>query len=871
MSNASKSQAAGALRLYQPFLWLYPAEFRDEYRRELCLAFLDSWREEHTFARLFYVWLHAIFGIFIQAPREHYHMIIHDLRYALRILRKDLSVTAAAILILALGIGSTTLVFSLANGLLLRPLPYPQPERLIAVAESSPKDPNETTQISFPNYFDIRARARLLDDIGVYASAQWPIRGEGSAERVPGASVSDGIFRVMGLDPLLGRAISREDDLPNGPKVVVISEELWQRRYGRDPHILGKTIQIDEDRSTIIGVMPAGFHFPDRAEFWIPLHMDPAKAARTDYFLRAVARLKPGVSIEQATSEIESLLEQIHRENPAINNNWIAHAIPIRDFVAGSYRKAVITLLVAVALLLLIACANVCNLLLVKASSRVREIAVRTALGATRRRLLRQLITESLLLGLAGGALGVVLAYAGIPALLSLIPVNLPLWMNFSPDSRVLFFAVAVSLLTTLAFGIIPAFGSFHADLTDSLKEGGRGGTSGARSKFVRHALVIGEVALSVILLAGAGLMIRSFLALRTQDLGFHPENVLSTSLDWPETRYHDGPPARALLARLTAEVSSLPGVLSTSFSSGAPLDDGWGRLFSIEGHPVDLKDMTFINHIVVTPNYFHTLEVPLLQGYDFTETDFDTPHIVIVSETFAKKNWPNESPLGKRLRFGPPKNNEPWYTVVGVVADAKHGAYKGDDRPSVYLPYSSDITPNVLLVRTAGDPLQLQQSLRSRIVTLDPDIVVSRVFSLEQIITRAGWQDRFLTVLFTAFAALALLLAAVGLYATISYTVSLSTHEIGIRMALGASASRVRAKILGQGMTLAAVGLAIGLAVAFALARLLQTQLYHISPSDPLTYTAVPVVLIAVAALAAFLPTRRATQVDPVIALRHE
>jgi len=329
---------AGILRLYQPFLWLYPAEFRDEYGRELCLSFVDRWREERSITGLLLVWLQAILGIFYQAPREHYHMIIHDIRYALRILRKDLSVTAAAILILALGIGSTTLVFSLANGLLLRPLPYPQPERIIAVTESSPKDPNETTQISFPNYFDIRARTRLLDDIGVYASAQWPIRGEGTAERVSGASVSDGVFRVLGLDPLLGRTISREDDVPNGPKVVVISEELWQRRYGRDPRILGRSIQIDDARSTIIGVMPAGFHFPDRADFWLPLQMDPTKAARTDYFLHAIARLKPGVSIQQATGELESILEQIHRENPGVNNNWQAHAIPIRDFVAGSYR-----------------------------------------------------------------------------------------------------------------------------------------------------------------------------------------------------------------------------------------------------------------------------------------------------------------------------------------------------------------------------------------------------------------------------------------------------------------------------------------------------------------------------------------------------
>jgi putative ABC transport system permease protein len=870
MSRAAKSQA-GVLRLYQPFLWLYPAEFRDEYRRELCLAFVDRWREEHSLAGSLLVWLHAIFGIFYQAPREHYHMIIHDLRYAFRILRKDFSVTAAAILILALGIGSTTLVFSLVNGLLLRPLPYPQPERIIAVTESSPKDPNETTQISFPNYFDIRNRTRLLEDIGVYDNNQSAVRGEGSAERIPSAVVSDGVFRVLGVEPLLGRAISLEDDTPDGPKVVLLSEDLWQRRYGRDPRILGRTLQIDDSRWTVIGVMPARFHFPDRADLWFPLQLNPLKARRTDYFLRAVARLKPGVSVEQATSELESLLEQIHRENPAVNNNWSARAIPIRDFVAGSYRKAAITLLVAVGLLLLIACANVCNLLLVKASARVREIAVRAALGATRRRLLRQLITESLLLGLVGGALGVLLAYAGIPALLSLIPVNLPLWMNFSPDSRVLGFAVAVSLLTTLGFGIVPAFGSFHADLTDSLKEGGRGGTSGTRSKFMRQGLVIGEVALSVILLAGAGLMIRSFLALRMQDLGYHPENVLTVSIDYPESRYPDGAPARAMLRRLTEEVSSLPGLISTSFSSGIPLNDGWGRLFTIEGHPLDLKDMTFINHIVVTPGYFRTLDIPLLQGRDFTEDDFDAPRIVIVSDSFAKKNWPNESPIGKRMRFGPPKNNEPWHTVVGVVADSKHGTYKGEDRASVYLPYNSEITPSALLVRTAGDPLQLQQSLRSRIVAFDPDIVVSRVFSLEQIIDRVGWQDRFLTVLFSSFAALALLLAAVGLYATISYSVSLSTHEIGIRMALGASASRVRAMILRQGMTLAVAGLFIGIVVAFALARLLKTQLYQISPNDPATYTAVPILLILVAALAALLPTRRATRVDPVIALRHE
>jgi putative ABC transport system permease protein len=467
--------------------------------------------------------------------------------------------------------------------------------------------------------------------------------------------------------------------------------------------------------------------------------------------------------------------------------------------------------------------------------------------------------------------LGVVIAYSGIPALLSLIPVNLPLWMNFSPDHRVLGFAFAVSLLTTLGFGIIPAFGSFHGDLTDSLKEGGRGGTSGVRSKLLRNGLVVGEVALSVILLAGAGLMIRSFLALRMQDLGYRPENVLTLTIDYPENHYPDGAPARAMLRRLTEEVSSLPGVISTSFSSGIPLNDGWGRIFTIEGHPLDLKDMTFINHIVVTPNYFRTLAIPLLQGRDFTEADFDAPRIVIVSDSFGKKNWPNENPIGKRIRFGPPKNNEPWHTVVGVVADSKHGKLQGRGSRQRVPPLQLGDYAQCLVVRTSGDPLQLQQALRARVVGFDTDIVVSRVFSLEQIIARVSSQDRFLTVLFTTFAALALFLAAVGLYAITSYSVSLSTHEIGIRMALGASAARVRAMVLRQGMTLAIAGLFIAIIVAFALARLLKTQIYEISPNDPATYIAVPIVLTLVAALAAFLPTRRATRVDPVVASRHE
>jgi putative ABC transport system permease protein len=867
----ARSLEAEVLRLYRGFLRLYPAEFRAEYGRELCLVFKDRWREERSLPRLLLVWFHAVLGILTEAPREHYQMIVQDLRYAFRIMRKDAVVTAAAIAILALGIGSTTLVFSLANGLLIRPLPYPEPDSLVAVTEYSPTDPSESRSINFLNYLDFRARARSLEDIGVYSIDEFPIRGEGDAERVPAAQVTDGVFRVLRVSPVLGRFFTREEDLPNAPKVVVLSEELWQRRYGRDPKILGRELDTGNDRYTVVGVMPADFHFPDRAQIWFPLQMDPAKATRTDYFLHSVARLKPGVSSAQATAEVRSLLEQIHRENPVTNNGWHARTVPIRDYVAGRYRTAVLTLLAAVGLLLLIACANVSNLLLVKASARVREMALRTALGATRRRIVRQLVSEGILLGVAGGGLGVLLAYLGIPALLALIPIDLPRWMVFSVDHRVLGFALALSLLTSVVFGIAPALGIFGGNLTDTLKEGGRGGGAGRRQKLLRNGLVMGEVALSVTLLTGAGLMVRSFLALRTQSLGYRSEHILSLDIGYPEKRYSDGAPARALLHRLTEEVSSLPGVTSAAFSSGVPLNDGWGRIYTIEGRPVPLKDMPFVNHVVTTPGYFRTLGIPLLKGRIFTEADYDAPHVVIVGESFVKKHWPHENAIGKRIRFGPPAKNEPWHSIVGVVADSRHGQLKGEDRPNVYLPYSSDFSLSSLLVRTSADPLQLVKTIRDRIVGVDHDIAISRVFSLEQIVDRAAWQERFFTVLFGGFAVLALVLAAVGLYATLSYTVSLHTHEIGIRMALGASASRVRGMVMRQGLALAGAGLLVGIIAALALTRLLKTQLYEVSPMDPATYFTAPVVLMLIALLAAFLPTRRATEVDPIIALRHE
>ena len=857
----------GALRIYRTCLALYPAEFRDEYARELCMAFTDRWREERS-AR---VWFEGLGGILKEAPKEHLHVILKDLRYAVRILRKDLTVTLAALIILALGIGATTLVFSLANGLLLRPLPYPDPGRLVSVEEYSPKDPHESGSVSLPNFMDYAARARLVENPGIYGGGQATLRGEGGAETVPAGFVSDGIFRALGVQPLLGRTFTREECSPNGPKTLILGEELWDRRYARDPQIVGRSIDFGDGKRTVVGIMPADFHFfPARADIWVPEQQDPSQTRRTDLGANGLARLKPGVTPEQATAEAEAILQQIFRENPAANNHWKARVVPLRSKDTQNYRKQMIALLVAVGLLLAIACANVSNLMLVKASARSREMAVRMAIGASRRRLVRQLASESLVLGMAGGAMGTALAYVTLPAMLALVPADLPRWMNFSLDWRVLVFAVAVSLTTSLAFGVVPAFSTSRVDLSTAIKDGGRSG-SGARYKLLRNGLVVCEVALSMILLAGAGLTLRSFLALRTQNLGYRPDHVLSLEVVYPAMRYPAGPKAHDLIRRLTADVSTLPGVRSAAFTTGIPLHDGWSRIYNIEGRPKTLQDMAWANHVVVVPGYFATLGIPLLEGRDFTESDYDEQHKLIVTRAFAHANWPNESAIGKHVRFGPPDRNEPWNTIVGVVADNRHEQLKGDGRPVVYLTYSDDIAPSSLLVRTSGEPAKIVPAIRARIRAFDPDIALYHVITLPELIERASWQDRFLAVLFLAFAVLALTLASVGLYAALSYTVSLHSREIGIRMALGASTGNVQGMLLRQGMALAASGLALGLAGAFGLTRWLESQLFNVSTHDPLTYAITPLVLLTVAMFAVWIPARRATRVDPATVLRFE
>jgi putative ABC transport system permease protein len=860
--------AAKARNVYAALLWAYPAAFRDEYARELSLAFADRYRDARSRWEAAQVWVQAVGGILREAPREHWEETMLDMRYALRMLRKNAGASAAAIAVLGLGIGSATLVFSLANGLLLRPLPYPQADRIVAVDEYSPTDANEAGTVNFRNYVDFRERTRLLADIGVYNAGNTTILRDGAAETVRGALVNEGVFRVLGVQPVAGRLLEREDCVPGAARVAVIGEEFWKERYGADAAAVGKTLESTNASFRIVGVMPAGFHFPDRADLWFPLRTDPAAANRTDYNRRAVARLRPGATAASASAELESMLQQIHRENPAVSNGWHARAIPLRDDVTAEYRKTVMALLVAAGFLLLIACANVGHLLLVRASARRQEMAVRAAIGASRSRLARQLAAESLTLGALGGVLGMGLAYLGTPALLQLIPVELPRWMSFRVDLRVLAFAAAVAMATALTTGLAPILGSTGGDLTAALKEGGRGGSTGRRQRWMRQALVAVEAALSVALLIGAGLTLRSFRALATESLGYAPENVLSLTITYADRAYPDGPKAKALIDRLRTEIGALPGVLSAGATTGRALDANWTRIFTIEGRPVPLKDMPFVPHMAVSPGYFRTLRLPLEEGRDFTEADFDA-HVMIVSRSFARRHWPGEDAIGKRVRFGPPKSSEPWQTVVGVVADAKVRGLKETDRDAVYLAYNPDVTPNALVVRTAGDPLRMAAAVRERIAGVDRGIAVGRMLSLEQIRDQVSWRERFFAVLVTCFTGIALVLAAVGFYAVMAYAVWLERHEIGIRMALGASPWQVVRQVAGNGLRLAAVGLCGGAALGLGLTRLLQSQLYEVSAMDATAWAAAIAVFAAAAAVATVEPARRAARIDPVAALR--
>jgi putative ABC transport system permease protein len=620
--------------------------------------------------------------------------------------------------------------------------------------------------------------------------------------------------------------------------------------------------------------MPPGFKFPEIAELWVPLALDTKLWTRNDHGLGGVARLKDGISFSQAQAEMDVIARQIEEENPVTNEGLGVGVTNMHTALAGDYREGLLILLGVVTFVLLVACANVANLMLARAIGRQKEVAVRAALGASRWRIVRQLLTESLLLGAAGGALGLLLARWGLDLLLAAIPFKLPFWMNFGLDLRVLGFTLVVSLLTGLIFGIAPALQASHSDLNETLKEGGRSAAGVGRNRS-RNVLVVVEIALSLVLLVGAGLMMASFLRLQQVNPGLNPKGVLTMGVALPQAKYREPEQRSQFFRQLIENVRALPGVEAAAATSNLPLTGGrWGRSLTVEGYPIlSVGQAPMIQHTVVMPGYFTALGIPVLQGRDFSETDgVNAPKVTIIDERLAREYWPNVSPLGKRIRFGPPEDNEPWHTVVGVVGAVRHSRLDVDTDKIVYLPHLQiPVNGLALVVRAAANPESLAGPVRSKVREIDPDLPVVKVITMEDVVGQSVWQPRLYSILFGIFAVVALLLATVGIYGVMSYTVTTRTREFGVRMALGAQSGDLLRLIMGQGMRLAFLGIVIGLLGAFALTRLLKNLLFEVTATDPLTFALITALLTLVVLAACWLPARRATKVDPLVALRYE
>jgi putative ABC transport system permease protein len=811
----------------------------------------------------------------VKEEKKVMSQIWQDVRFGARSLLKKPGFAFVAVLTLALGIGANSTIFSFVNAILLRPLPFQNPERLVMLDENSQKRGVASMGVSYPNFLDWREQNRVFEDVAAYSESSYSLTGAGEPEQLRGARISSGLFEILGVAPQLGRNIRPEEDRPDNDNVALLSYGLWQRRFGGNPGVVGQTVNINNRARTVIGVMPAGFKFPEVADVWVPLALDTKMWTRTDHGLYSIARLKPGVTLEQARGEMIGVASRIEEQNPVTNEGLSVTVTPLRTMLVGDYRQALLILLGVVSFVLLIACANVANLLLARSAGRQKEIAIRATLGASRWRIIRQLVTESLLLSAVGGVMGLVLAVWGIDLLLAAVPIEFPFWMKFTLDGRVVGFTLAISVLTGIVFGLAPALQATKIELNETLKEGGRSAGAATGHRRLRSLLVISEVALSLILLAGAGLMMRSFIRLQHVNSGLNPVNVLTMVVPLPRDKYKENEKQIAFFDQLLERVRSLPGVESAGATSGLPLSGSlWGRSLTVEGRPVlSVGEAPMINHVVVTPDYFRSMGITLLAGRDFNDADKkDSTKVTIIDERLAREYWPSESPLGKRIRFGPPENNEPWHTIVGVVGEVRHQRLDMATRKSIYVPFEQiPVRTLAITLRTAGDPLGLAASVRNQVKELDPDQPVTEVRPMTEVISRSVWQPRLYAILFAVFAAVALILACVGIYGVMSYAVSQRTHEIGIRMALGASTSDVLKMVLGQGMLLTLAGVGLGLLGAFGVTRVMSSLLFNISATDPVTFAGVSLLLSIVSLLACYIPARRATRVDPMVALRYE
>jgi putative ABC transport system permease protein len=797
--------------------------------------------------------------------------VLNDLRYAFRMMLKHRVFTCVAVLALGLGIGANTAIFSVINAVVLQPLPYSNPERLVTILHEGAKP------LAPANYLDVAAQSKSFAAI---AAAQWwepNLMGRDQPEHLRGLQLTAQMFQVLGVSPQLGRTFNADEDQPGRERVVVLSHRLWQRRFGGDAGVVGQQVTFDGESYTVIGVMPPDFQFAPfwatSAELWSPLDLSSRATNRGGQSLRVFALLKPAVTRAMAQAEVATIFSRLEQEYPEVKGLAIA-VEPLHERVVGKTRPALMILFGAVSFVLLIACANVANLMIARATSRQKEIALRTALGASSTRIARQLLTESVLIAFIGGFFGLLLSIAGMRALLALGPDSLPRLQTIRLDLPTLGFTFGLSVITGLLFGLAPVLQTRKWNWYESLKESTRGSSAGRSRVNVRRLLVISEVALALMLLVGGGLMVRSFARLRAVDPGFKPDNLLTMTISLAGSAHNTAPKRVAFFDELLQRIESVPGVQSASGINHLPLaGDVWTVPFFVEGRPIPPpSEKQGAVYRIVRPNYFRTMGATLLKGRDFTPSDNDTSTpVVIINEPFAKRHWPNEDPLGTRIRVSD-KDSE-LCEIVGVVNALKQDQWTAEPNLEMYLPHLQAAAPRglALVVRTSGDPTALVGPIENQVWSIDKNLPVSDIRTMQEVVAGSIEQHRFNLFLLGLFAFVALVLALVGTYGVMSESVSARTHEIGIRMALGARAADVLRMVVRQGMTLAAIGIGIGLFGAFWLTKFMATLLYEVSPTDSATFLSIPLIVALVVLGACLIPARRATKVDPVIALRDE
>ncbi|HLK17476.1 MAG TPA: ABC transporter permease [Bryobacteraceae bacterium] len=802
---------------------------------------------------------------------------LQDLRYGVRTLAKSPGFTAAALLTLTLGIGATAAIFSVVDAVLLRALPFRDPSRLVAIFE-------DISRVGFPrntpapgNYADWKTLNSVFTDVAAISENVYNLSGKGQEpERLEGAKATYNLFPILGVEPEVGRVFTAEEDRPGAPHVAVISHELWTRRFAADRGLIGRQILLNNEKYTVLGVMPPGFHFNVKnGDIWTPIAFTSEQLAhRGMHFLETVGRLQPGVSVEQANAALGVLLatrKQQYKEDLGEMERFFAE--PLQFSYTFEVRRGLLILMAAVGFILLIACANIANLLLSRSAGRRRELAVRTALGANRTRLVRQLLTESATMAVVGGALGILLAEWCFLFLKKLIPEELSRTVALTLDFQVLAFTVAISLACSILFGLAPALQTSGIDLNEVLKQGGRGNTGPRRSVF-RNLLVVGEVALSLMLLVGSGLMIESLSNMRGLNPGFRADHVLTMRLQVPETKYGNFTRRTQFFQAVLERVRTIPGIEAAGFTSALPLTwKGGTSGFTPEGIQIPRGLTNDANNRVVTPGYFEAMRIPLIKGRFFNESDGPQAlPVALINETMAKKFWPNLDPIGRRFQHN---DSGPWIQIVGIVGDVKQMALNEPPRQEMYFPYwqaeKNWMVPRDLVIRASADPITLTASVKSTIASIDRDQPISDIKTMDQWLDEEVANRNVQTTLLGGFAALALILACIGIYGVMAYVVTQRTQEIGVRVALGADSSSIFRAVAKQGMTLAGAGIVLGVAASLALSQGLRSLLFDVKPTDPLTYFGAAVVFAVVALLACYIPARRAARVDPLIALRYE